>query len=84
MNVAGNTRSSDVISKLALINMIANSKLIILKIHLSGGSGCPVVPLGGADESISSTGEVHTGLLEANSMAYWRTSARGNLFGPEP
>ncbi|KAG7224685.1 hypothetical protein INR49_011482 [Caranx melampygus] len=26
--------------------------------------------LGGADESMSSTGEVHTGLLEANSMAY--------------
>lgn len=52
--------------------------------NLGGGSCCPVVPPGGADESISSTGEVHTGLLEANSIAYWRTSARGNLLGPEP
>lgn len=51
---------------------------------LGMGSCCPVVPPGGADESMSSTGEVQTGLLEANSMAYWRTSARGNLLGPEP
>lgn len=52
--------------------------------YLGGGSCCPVVPPGGADESMSSTGEVHTGLLEANSIAYCRTSARGNLLGPEP
>lgn len=34
--------------------------------------------------SISSTGEVQTGLLEANSNAYCRTSTKGNLLGPEP
>lgn len=44
----------------------------------------PIAPPGGADGSISSTGEVHTGLLEANSRAYCRTSARGNLLGPDP
>lgn len=54
------------------------------KTHHGRGGGCPVVPPGGAEESMSSTGEVHTGLLEANSIAYWSTSARGNLFGPEP
>lgn len=54
------------------------------KIHLGRGGGCPVVPPGGAEESMSSTGDVHTGLLDANSMAYWSTSARGNLFGPDP
>lgn len=57
---------------------------LLSKTHLGRGGGCPVVPPGGAEESMSSTGDVHTGLLEANSMAYWRTSARGNLFGPEP
>lgn len=34
--------------------------------------------------SISSIGEVQTGLLEANSNAYCRTSTKGNLLGPEP
>lgn len=58
--------------------------VLLNKTHLGRGGGCPVVPPGGAEESMSSTGEVHTGLLEANSMAYWSTSARGNLFGPEP
>lgn len=30
----------------------------------------PIAPPGGADGSMSSTGDVHTGLLEANSRAY--------------
>lgn len=64
--------------------MITKQRVICYETCFGGGSGCPVVPPGGADESMSSTGEVHTGLLEANSMAYWRTSARGNRFGPEP
>lgn len=41
-------------------------------------------PLGGELASISSTGEVQTGLLEANSNAYCRTSTNGNRLGPEP
>lgn len=43
---------------------------VIIKAHLARGIICPVVPPGGAEESMSSTGDVHTGLLEANSMAY--------------
>lgn len=41
-------------------------------------------PIGEELASISSTGEVQTGLLEANSNAYCRTSTKGNLLGPEP
>lgn len=41
-------------------------------------------PLDGELASISSTGEVQTGLLEANSKAYCRTSTKGNRLGPEP
>lgn len=43
-----------------------------------------IVPLEGALASISSTGEVQTGLLDANSNAYCRTSTKGNRLGPEP
>lgn len=42
------------------------------------------VPLEGALAPRSSTGDVHTGLLEANSKAYCRTSTKGNRLGPEP
>lgn len=42
------------------------------------------VPLAGALAPRSSTGDVHTGLLEANSKAYCRTSTKGNRLGPEP
>lgn len=41
-------------------------------------------PLAEELASRSSTGEVQTGLLEANSSAYCRTSTKGNLLGPEP
>lgn len=49
------------------------------------GNACDgMEPLGGELASISSTGEVQTGLLEANSNAYCRTSTNGNRLGPEP
>lgn len=49
------------------------------------GNDCDdVEPLVEEVASISSTGEVQTGLLEANSNAYCRTSTSGNLLGPEP
>lgn len=57
---------------------------LLLKWNLGKSKLGPAAPPGGADESISSTGDVQTGLLEANSRAYWRTSARGNLLGPDP
>lgn len=41
-------------------------------------------PLAEELASRSSIGEVQTGLLEANSSAYCRTSTKGNLLGPEP
>lgn len=57
---------------------------IQFKTDLGKSKRGPVAPPGGADGSMSSTGDVHTGLLEANSRAYWRTSARGNRLGPDP
>lgn len=62
----------------------------VLGLEAGQQSGCklllrgPAAPPGGGDESRLSTGDVHTGLVEANSRAYWRMSARGNLLGPDP
>lgn len=56
----------------------------IKKIFYLGKVCDDMEPLGGELASRSSTGEVQTGLLEANSKAYCRTSTKGNRLGPEP
>lgn len=72
-------------ASVTLLVNIGNIPVSYIKKTFYLGNVCDdTEPLGGELASISSIGEVQTGLLEANSKAYCRTSTRGNRLGPEP